>query len=182
MRKACLVVYFAYRRSEMEGVSHLCNMIEYSCFYFFVISHTLSFLCCIFAFDMEEQGNIRYTFSKREKLCSEKTIGRMFSDGVSFVKFPLRVIYLVEELADGEEPICQVLTSVPKKRFKRAVKRNRIKRLMREAYRLNKHILVSANTSKRISLSFIMLDDKEPSFFQVQKAVVKSLERVANAL
>ena len=131
---------------------------------------------------MEQQGKARYTFSKSEKLCSEKAIGRLFADGVSFVKFPLRVIYLVEELAEGEEPICQVLISVPKKRFKRAVKRNRIKRLVREAYRLNKHLLVGVNTTKRVSLSFIMLDDKEPSFAQVQKTVVRSLERVVSLL
>ena len=137
---------------------------------------------CIFADDMNEKGKGMYTFPKSEKLCSEKTISKVFSEGVSFVKYPLRVIYLTEELSEGEEPVCRVLTSVPKKRFKRAVKRNRIKRLVREAYRLNKHILVDVNKSKRINISFVMLDDKEPTFKQIRGAVVKSLERIADKL
>lgn len=127
---------------------------------------------------MEEKGIIRNTFSKNEKLCSEKLISRVFADGKSIVKYPLRAVYIIDDLKEGEEPLCQVLVSVPKKRFKRAVKRNRIKRLIREAYRLNKYSLVVANKSKRVSLSFVMLDDKEPTYKQIQSAVVKVIDKI----
>ena len=77
------------------------------------------------------------TLHKSERLDKKKVIDKMFSGGArSFSVFPLRVVYLpVEEL---EAPV-SILVSVSKRRFKRAVKRNRVKRQIREAYRKNKH-------------------------------------------
>ena len=90
---------------------------------------------------MEER---RYTFSKAERLCSKKLIERLFSGGnKSFPAFPLRVVYMSLS-ADESEADVSILISVPKKRFKHAVDRNRVKRQVREAYRLNKHILLDA--------------------------------------
>ena len=81
------------------------------------------------------------TLRKSERLDKKKVIEKMFAGGSrSFSVFPLRVVYLpVEEL---EAPV-SILVSVSKRRFKRAVKRNRVKRQLREAYRLNKQILQS---------------------------------------
>ena len=88
---------------------------------------------------MEER---RYTFSKAERLCSKKLIERLFSGGnKSFPAFPLRVVYMPLS-ADESEADVTILISVPKKRFKHAVKRNHVKRQVREAYRQNKHILI----------------------------------------
>ena len=80
------------------------------------------------------------TLRKSERLDKKKVIEKMFAGGSrSFSVFPLRVVYLpVEEL---EAPV-SILVSVSKRRFKRAVKRNRVKRQIREAYRKNKSLLV----------------------------------------
>jgi len=82
----------------------------------------------------------RFTFKKEEKLASEKWIKELFERGSSFYLHPFKVIF---RLHPKQELSNQVLISVPVRNFKRAVDRNRIKRFIREAYRLNKHELVS---------------------------------------
>jgi ribonuclease P protein component len=89
----------------------------------------------------------RNTFSKEERLCSKRSIEDLFANGSSFVLFPFRVVYRIERTAlDSSVPI-QVLFSVPKRRFKRAVTRNLLKRRMREAYRLHKAALYAQLTN-----------------------------------
>ena len=77
---------------------------------------------------------------KAERLNSKILIGKMFEGGVSksFSIFPIRVVYMPVE--QGEAP-ASILISVSKRRFKRAVKRNRVRRRLREIYRLNSHQL-----------------------------------------
>lgn len=77
-----------------------------------------------------------YSFSKEERLCSIKLIEKLFHDGSSFLLYPFRIIWLPQSLP-SEFPV-QVLISVPKKKFKRAVDRNLLKRRIREIYRLQK--------------------------------------------
>ena len=77
-----------------------------------------------------------YSFKKEERLCNLKLIERLFTDGSSFLVYPFRIVWL-SELSTSGNPV-QVLISVPKKRFKRAVDRNLIKRRIREVYRLHK--------------------------------------------
>ena len=79
------------------------------------------------------------TFKKHERLNSKIQINDLFSRGESFFKYPFKVVYLEKDVADGE--FNAILISVSKRNFKSAVDRNRIKRLVREAYRLNKSIL-----------------------------------------
>ena len=130
---------------------------------------------------MEETNKHIYGLPKAEKLCSEKQIADLFANGKSFVKFPMRVIFSApREACDGER--CQILTSVPKKRFKRAVKRNRIKRLMREAYRLNKHILDDALQGRFVNMAFVYVDTNLPTFQQMQKSMIVALKRIAESL
>jgi ribonuclease P protein component len=77
-----------------------------------------------------------YSFKKEERLCNVKLIEKLFTEGSSFLVYPFRIVWLSEVNASSY-PV-QVLISVPKKRFKRAVDRNLIKRRIREVYRLNK--------------------------------------------
>ena len=106
----------------------------------------------------------RYTLNKSERLCSKKLIERLFAGGnKSFPSFPLRVVYMT---LDTEETTADasILISVPKKRFKHAVKRNLVKRQVREAYRHHKHILLDAiqasEQPKKMILAFIWLDHR----------------------
>ena len=85
--------------------------------------------------------NKRYTLSKEERLSWKRYIDLLFEKGQSFVAFPLRVVYLPLE-EEMSAPV-SILISVPKKKFKRAVKRNLIKRQVREAYRVRKYDLIA---------------------------------------
>ena len=102
-----------------------------------------------------------YTLCKAERLNSKILIGKMFEGGVSksFSIFPIRVVYMPVE--QGEAP-ASILISVSKRRFKRAVKRNRVKRQIREAYRKNKYLLVDElqRREKRLAIAFIYLSSR----------------------
>lgn len=102
--------------------------------------------------------------------------------------FPLRVVYMPVEKAGGEAgaalPPVSILVAVPKKRFRHAVDRNRMKRLVREAYRLNKHILWDALIGKdmRLVLGFVCITDTLPSYRAVNKSMVKMLNRIVERM
>lgn len=81
----------------------------------------------------------RYTYGKAEKLKSRTLISELFVDARSVSKYPLRLVY--KPLEPGEGVTTQIGVSVSKKHFKRAHDRNLFKRHLREAYRLNKHLL-----------------------------------------
>lgn len=124
----------------------------------------------------------QFTFRKPERLSSKIEIDRLFNGGSkSMSAFPVRVVF---RLDDAQERNVAVLVSVSKKRFHRAVKRNRVKRQIREAYRKNKYMLWDAleGHSKALSLAFIWLDDQLHDSSNVEKKVVNLLQRVAEKL
>lgn len=120
------------------------------------------------------------TLSKAERLNSKILIEKMFAGGSkSFSIFPLRVVYMpLEEQA--AVPV-SILISVPKKRFKRAVKRNRVKRQIREAYRVNKHQLSEILSEKQQSMciAFIYLSDQLSPSAEIAEKVKILLARIA---
>ncbi len=109
---------------------------------------------------------MRFTYTKQEKLKKRKLIKELFENGKARTVFPIRMIYLKKEHL-GNFPI-QASVSVSKRNFKRAVDRNRIKRLMREAYRLNKHFLYE-NLEDKYIIMFIYISKKEESFQYIEK-------------
>ena len=84
---------------------------------------------------------MKLTLGKQERLKSRKLIERLFTDGKSVKSFPLRMVFL--QISHTSTFPIQAAFSVPKRNFKRAVDRNRIKRLLRETYRLQKEIVYS---------------------------------------
>jgi len=100
---------------------------------------------------------MKLTYNKTEKLKSEKAIGQLFSEGDSISAYPLRLVYLKnnEQLKVG--------VSVSKRNFKKAVDRIKIKRLMREAYRLNKKQLIDNNITN-YSFMILYINKEMPDF------------------
>ncbi len=118
------------------------------------------------------------TFPKSEHLCGEIRITELFTKGDAFIAYPLRVVYLLKPKTDGSA--ISVLVSVPKKRFKRAVKRNKIKRLIREAYRLNKQPIILAIEEKKlqIHLAFNYVSNDVLDFVTIEKKMKQALEKL----
>ncbi|SDD74083.1 ribonuclease P protein component [Pricia antarctica] len=108
------------------------------------------------------------TYPKKEKLKSRKLIDQLFAQGKSVSNYPIKLIYLNTELPIDVK--IQAGVAVPKKNFKSAVKRNRIKRLLREAYRLNKH-LVFNNSEAYFAFLFLYLGKEMPTYPEIEKAM-----------
>ena len=102
----------------------------------------------------------------------------LFEKGNAFIVYPLRIVYVEQLPVSGAE--ATVLVSVPKKKFKQAVKRNRIKRLIREAYRLNKQSLLQnlLEKEKGLLIGLLFVGNELPDWKTVEGAVVKGLNRL----
>lgn len=120
------------------------------------------------------------TFSKSERITSQKLIDELFSGGNSHsqVAFPLRIVYMLRERSVGEEPVV-VLISVPKKRLKHAVDRNRVKRQIREAYRHQRESLMEkVPEGKQLVIAFIWLVEGLKSSEVVSSRMTSALKRI----
>ncbi len=106
------------------------------------------------------------TFGKKQKLKSKKLIAQVFTEGKAVTKFPVKLLYIPVETLDNH----QATFAVPKKNFKSAVDRNRIKRQLREAYRLQKEQLITGSTIK-FALLFLYLGKDKPNYAHLEKSV-----------
>lgn len=127
------------------------------------------------------------SFPKQERICSKKIIDKLFNGRESHAMsaYPIRVVYRFETKEDEDEglPKAQVLMSVPKRCFKRAVKRNRVKRQMREAYRCNRHLLTAQiPDNKSVFMAFIWLDNALHPTKEVEDKVINLLQRISEKL
>ncbi|MDZ4749129.1 MAG: ribonuclease P protein component [Saprospiraceae bacterium] len=121
---------------------------------------------------------VRYTLSRPERLSSLKAIEKLFKEGQSLAKYPVRLVWLeVVEPEQSPSPV-QVMFSVSKKKFSRAVDRNRIKRLMREGYRLNKpDLYISLQAGKCYHLALIYSSMDILDHVVIQKSIIQAFER-----
>jgi ribonuclease P protein component len=117
---------------------------------------------------------MNFTYPKKERLKSKTTIGLLFSEGKSVSKYPLRLVYRQAE-ADSEEKI-KMGVSVSKKYFKRAVDRNYFKRVLRETYRLNKHLLWD-NVEQPYSLMFFYQTKDKLSYEEINTKTIQLFEK-----
>lgn len=124
-------------------------------------------------------------FPKYERICKENDIQVLFDEGHGFSVYPYRVIYLFRR--DESRPVtCRLLVSVSKKRFHHAFKRNRVKRLMREAWRKNKaplyEICQKDNISVDVALVYTatVIHSYEEVFTKTQKAVKEIVKRYSS--
>jgi len=118
---------------------------------------------------------MNFKYPKSEKLKSRKTIGLLFTQGKSVAKYPLRLVYMP---VDGPEPL-QLGVSVSKKYFKKAVDRNYFKRVLRETYRLNKHLLTNELTQPYAIMFFYQTKDRL-TFEQINSKTVALFEKFAS--
>ncbi|WP_316737641.1 ribonuclease P protein component [Pedobacter aquatilis] len=124
-----------------------------------------------------------YTFRKEERLCSRKHLELLFKNGSSFLLYPFRVSYIFIE--DKIDVPVQVVINVPKKRYKRAVDRNLLKRRIREAYRLNKlekfYVLLPEDKGLLLfSIQFVGKDKYEFAF--IEKKLISTFKRFQNLI
>ncbi len=123
----------------------------------------------------------RYTFKKEEKLKSRKAIEQLFKEGQSFSNFPFRILWKYNENATGN---LQAGFAVSSKHFKKAVDRNRIKRLIREAYRLQKHDLQEQlqDQKKYVAVFFIYTGNELPQYEFILEKTGSVLNRLIKIL
>ena len=110
---------------------------------------------------------MKFTYNKSEKLKSEKQIGELFSNGKSISAFPLRLVFLETHFSEAIK--IKTGVSVPKRNFKKAVDRIRIKRLMREAYRLHKNELFN-NITTQYAFMILYIGKEKASYHEIETA------------
>lgn len=120
-----------------------------------------------------------FSLSKNERLKSKKQIDALFLTGEAFFVFPYKVKYCFKA-TDNSITELKFAVSVPKKNFKKAVDRNRLKRLSREAYRLHKAVLEDALTinQKSFNAMFIYTHNELLTYTEVEKAMIKCIEKI----
>lgn len=128
---------------------------------------------------------VSFTLSKQERICSKKLIEELFTGTVSrsITAFPLRAVFLKRQQTGGE-PQAAMLVSVPKRYFKRAVKRNRVKRQVRESFRRNRHLLDDKLQAGHhaVAIAFVWLTDSLYSTAEVEHRVTQLLTRINERL
>ncbi len=121
-----------------------------------------------------------YTFTKEERLCSKRLIESLFRNGSSFVVYPYRVVFLYTSSRQQEVFPAQCMISVSKRRFRKAVDRNAIKRRIRETYRLQKSDLYNflQEHSLHLLLAFQYVGKEEEPYAMLYQRMGKVLTKL----
>ena len=120
---------------------------------------------------------MKQTFKKEERLCSKKIIQNLFENGSSFTLHPFRFVWLDIEL-NSDYPV-QLIISVSKKNFAKAVDRNKIKRQIRESYRKNKNLLYEYlyKKDKQYAIAIIYTAKKKIEYNEIESKIILTLQR-----
>jgi ribonuclease P protein component len=124
----------------------------------------------------------RFTFTKQEKLTGETVVTELFLNGASFIAYPVRVVWSAKKSENS--PSLKVLMSVPKKKLKHAVDRNRLKRLLREVYRLHKNELTALvlDHGLQVRMAFVWIPNEVLDYLKVEKKVIDTLIKMQKLL
>jgi ribonuclease P protein component len=117
---------------------------------------------------------MQFTYPKKEKLKSKTTIDLLFSEGNSVSKYPLRLVYVENKEENAE--LIKFGVSVSKKYFKKAVDRNYFKRVLRETYRLNKHLLID-NLEKPYAFMFFYQSKERLSYQEIEEKTIQLFQK-----
>lgn len=120
--------------------------------------------------------NNDFSFRKEERLCSKKIIDILFTEGISFLVFPLK-IQIIETKLPVSLP-AQAAFIVSKKIFKKAIDRNMLKRRMREAYRLNKNDFYINLKERQLAVFFIFIGKEIIGYKQIETAMKKAMKKI----
>jgi len=116
------------------------------------------------------------TFPTIEKLKSKKLLDELFTSGKKLNEYPIKLVY--KQLNFEDDILVKTGVSVPKRNFKKAVDRNKIKRLLREGYRLNKHIIHKSLEQKYVCM-FLYLGKEMPDFESINSKMISLLNKLA---
>lgn len=124
------------------------------------------------------QNLMNFTYPKSEKLKSKTTIDLLFSKGKSVSKYPLRLVFVESDygIPEDSDQKLKMGVSVSKKYFKHAVDRNYFKRLLRETYRLNKHLLVD-NLEKKYAIMFFYQTKERLTYEEINTKTIQLFEK-----
>ena len=120
-----------------------------------------------------------FSYPKNEKLKSRKTIELLFTEGKTVTKYPLRLVYM--ETTFDDDVALKIGVSVSKKHFKNAVDRNYFKRVLRECYRLNKHILID-NIDKKFALLFFYQSKDRLSYQEINEKTLQLFDKFVKSI
>lgn len=126
----------------------------------------------------------RFQFPKTERLKSRKSIAELFDSGKSIHIYPVKILYVSRQEENNQSALIKCGVSVAKKKHKKAVKRNLLKRRLREAYRLNKQEIQSIARAKNISVNIFIIyiaEDIE-NYTRIKNSMVAGLRRIENEI
>lgn len=125
------------------------------------------------------------SFSKKERICARSSVSELFEKGESLFSFPFKCVYQINDTSEelsSRGIVVRIMVSVGKRYHKRAVKRNRVKRLIREGYRLNKgyakELLSPYLDGKVLDICYIYTSKQEEDYKTVENGIRKSFEKV----
>ena len=117
---------------------------------------------------------MKFNYPKHEKLKSKTTIDLLFTEGKSVSKYPLRLVYVENSELNAE--LIKMGVSVSKKYFKKAVDRNYFKRVLRETYRLNKHLLID-KLEKSHAFMFFYQSKERLSYQEIEEKTIQLFQK-----
>jgi ribonuclease P protein component len=122
----------------------------------------------------------RQTLCSSERVKSKKLAEELFKKGSSFFLYPfiVRKLVLTQDLIQDRTPLAQFLIAVPKKKLRKAVDRNFVKRRVREAYRLNKHLLLDELKEEQIAFSLVYVAGKKLDYHFIEEKIKSILTQL----